>query len=131
MNRTTFPLLALQQLREAQRDEHRRQLQAVRVSEAATQVAIEDLRLCLEQLRDRLRGATTPGVLEIDDLLQLKRQQQALRDQLRQRQRCCEELRVQTEQQHAALAAADREVRLLERLAQRYQQRATIRDRGH
>jgi flagellar export protein FliJ len=128
MPKPNFPLHPVQQLRQAERDQHRQQLLAVRASEAASQAAVAHLRQRLEQLHDCLRGAVTPGVLEIADLRALKSQQQALRDQLRERQRRREELSAQSEQQRAALAQADREVRVLERLAERYQLRSTPRE---
>jgi hypothetical protein len=128
MPKPNFSLHPVQQLRQAERDQRRQQLLAVRESEAASQAAVANLRLRLEQLHDCLRGAVTPGVLEIADLRALKSQQQALRDQLRERQRRREELSAQSEQQRAALALADREVRVLERLAERYQLRSTTRE---
>lgn len=128
MPRPHFPLQSVQQLREAERDQHRRQLQAARRGEAESQAAVEQLQDQLDQLAHHLRDAVTPGVLEIGELQLLKERQQSLRNQLDQSRQQREARRAESERRRLALTHADREVRLLERLAERYQQRHAARN---
>lgn len=125
---THFPLQSVQQLREAERDRHRRQLEAARCGEAESRAAVEQIQDQLDQLAQTLRNAVHPGVLEIGELQLLKERQQTLRKQLDQSRQQREDRRAESERRRLALTQADRQVRVLERLAERYQQRRAARN---
>ncbi len=127
MPRSPFPLQPVQQVREAERDQHRRQLQVTRRCEAAFEAAAHQIEHQLQQLERTLRDALTPGVLEIGELQWLKKHQHNLRLRLHECRQQCANLRTESQQQQQALKLADRQVRVMERLAERYQQRQVAR----
>jgi flagellar protein FliJ len=109
-----FRLATLLKLRERLRDERRGQLaEALRID--------DDLRSRVQALGDELQGALRlqapePGAINVDRLLDATRYELVLRaeqGQLRAQQAA---LGAELEKRREALAAADREVRTLERL---------------
>ncbi len=127
MPRSTFPLQPVQQVREAERDQYRRQLQITRRCEAESQAAAQQIEYQLQQLERTLRAALTPGVLEIGELQWLKKCQQNLRLRLDECRQQCANLSTESQRQQQALKLADRQVRVMERLAERHQQRQIAR----
>lgn len=123
MSKTEFSLQAVQQLREAERDQCRQQLAATRELQTRAEGTIVELRTRLAELRTAVRMALAPGTLEIGVLVDRAKQEQRLRELLRSEEQRRGELADRSQLQREALAASDREVRLLQRMSERQHQR--------
>jgi flagellar FliJ protein len=111
-----FRLLTLLKLRQAERDRRRLELsEALR----AEDILREQLRIIHAEsvwLKNHCRQAAGPGLVDVDRLLEAQRYELTLRAQQQrlseQKARLAEEI----ERRRAALVAADREVKILEKL---------------
>lgn len=111
-----FRLSTLLRLREADRDERKVRLAEAQRAEQMIQEKIAELNGQIGMARRELAAAGGPGTVDVDRLmhaqrfgLQLEAEQQAAAAQLRA-------VAAETERRREALTAADREVRILEKL---------------
>src|SRR5262245_11417015 len=124
-----FRLANVLRLREATRDERRGQLaEALRLLTAAEARLAE---LCAEAARIKglAQSAARPGVVDVDRLLETQRYEIALR---LEEQRAQQQVRViadEAERRRLVLVEADRDVRVLERLRARQEERHEQHDR--
>jgi flagellar export protein FliJ len=123
MAKFKFRLATLLRLREAARDERRAELaQAYRADEI---IAKEQQRLKrdLKQLETRGRRASAPGRLDVDQLLEVRRYGLLLRSQQQEAGRQRQAVEAEIERRREALVEANREVRVLEELRRKQQER--------
>ncbi len=126
MARFKFRLATLLKIREAARDERRTELAQAYRADDVLQGYMEQVQSELHLLKDQCRKAVGPGMVDVDRLLEAQRYEIILKVQQshlnEQRQRLAAEI----ERRRAALLAANREVRVLEKLrehqAERHQQ---------
>ncbi len=114
-----FRLATLLKLREATRDERRGALAEAFRAEA---VLIENLRGVDEELAvlsDDYRDATRPGRIDVDRLLDHQRREALLVAQKAEYNRQRELVAAEIERRREALAQADRDVRMLEKLREK------------
>ena len=131
MARSSFRLKTLLQMREQRRDHHRARLaQALRDDEAIAQCQA-DLDRQRRELCARSRASAGPGELDMERLTEYSRHDQLLaveREQLEaQRQQAARRI----DRRRAALLAADREVRVIEKLEQRQSQRLAEQEKRY
>jgi flagellar FliJ protein len=123
MAKFKFRLESLWKLREAERDERRAQLgEATRARQVLAE-QLDEKTAELEQLRTRYGDAAAPGRVEIDRLLHAQRFEVVVRgelDGLRQQTRMLDE---EIERRRLALVEADRQLRVLEKLKEKQQER--------
>ena len=114
-----FRLATLLRLREATRDERRGQLaEAFRVDELL-EAQLDRVGDESDWLRDRCRRVAGPGAVNVDQLVETQRYELALRAQQMQLTQQREQVAVEIERRRRALLAADRDVRVLEKLRDR------------
>lgn len=123
MRKFHFRLATLLRLREAARDERRSQLAEAylaeqKLNEHRAQIAAE-----ADALRQRYGRAMSPGALDVDHLLDAHRFQLLLGAQLKGIDDQAAKLAAEIEKRRQALVAADREVRVLEKLKETRLQR--------
>lgn len=115
----SFRLQSVLKLRVAARDERRRALADALRAESIVSEQIESLTHELAAAREAARAASTPGLIQVEQLLNFNRHElliQANRRALtKQRERILEEVAVRRQ----ALVEADRDVRALEKLRER------------
>lgn len=119
MAKFRFRLATLLRLRQALRDQRREALaEAYRVDEL---LAVQWARLQqeIDALGAECRRAAGPGTVNVDRLLEAQRYELALKTRQRQLQDQRRQVAEQIEHRRAALAEADRQVRVLEKLRQR------------
>jgi flagellar FliJ protein len=123
MARFKFRLATLLKLREAARDERRTELAQAYRADDVLRGYIEGVVSELNSLKDQCRKAAKPGMVNIDRLIEAQRYEIVLKQQQRhlhdQRQR----LGAEIERRRVALLAANREVRILEKLREQQAQR--------
>jgi flagellar export protein FliJ len=109
-----FRLATLQRLREAHRDERRAQLaEAYRADE----ILQEQIARLLENLKEMKRRQTAQvGGVNVDPLLDAHRYEMVLRMEQMQLEQQQQKLKVEIERRREALIAADRDVKVLEKL---------------
>ncbi len=115
----TFRLATLLKLREATRDERRGALAEAFRAEA---VLVENLRGVEEELSSLAgdyRQATLPGRIDVDRLLEHQRREALLIAQKNEYARQRELVLAEVERRREALAQADRDVRMLEKLREK------------
>jgi flagellar export protein FliJ len=113
-----FRLATLLRLRETARDERRRALaEAYRAAQIVReqQAQVQDE---LAALVEQQRAATRPGRVEVDRLIAVHRHDLVLRVQERELARQSQQLSAEIERRRELLVAADRVVRVLEKLRQ-------------
>ncbi len=119
MPKFQFRLATLLRLREATRDERRGRLaEAYRVDEVV-EAQLESVAGELDWLRGRCRRVAGPGKVDVDQLTETQRYELALRAQQMQLRQQREQVAVEIERRRRALIAADRDVRVLEKLRDR------------
>ena len=123
MARFHFRLASLLRLREAARDERRRHLAEALRAESVLRDHRAALEKNVEVMRRQARAAAQPGHIDVDRLLEAQRYELALRAQVAIAEQQAAELRQEIENRRQALVAADREVRVLEKLRQRHLER--------
>jgi len=121
MRNFQFRLATPLRLREAVRDQRRGQLsEAFRIADAI-QDRLNELRQELDDLKKQ--QAAQPGRVDVDRLVAAHRYEMVLRIEQQQSEDQRTAVLAEIERRRDALAAADREVRTLERLRETQQQR--------
>jgi flagellar FliJ protein len=116
MARFKFRMATLLKLREAARDERRTELaQAYRADDVLGK-NLEQVKTELIALEDRCRKAAGPGAIDIDRLIEAQRYEIILKVQQRSLNEQRGKLAAEIERRRVALLAANREVRILEKL---------------
>ncbi len=128
-----FRPATLLRLREARRDERRTQLAEAQRAEQLVVQRIAELDAELEALRLRRLDAARPGSnLDVDLLTDAARYEMILKAQRQSADQQRQAVVAETQRRRAALVAADREVRVLEKLREtqrvRFDQEAARRE---
>lgn len=111
-----FRLKTLLRMREAVRDERRGELAEAYRAEEALLARMREVERDLEALKVHSRRGMAPGVLDVDALIDAQRYELLLLAQKQGLQQHQEALAAEIERRRQALVAADREVRVLEKL---------------
>lgn len=123
MNVFRFRLTTLLKLREAARDERRGRLAE---AHRAEDIVLNRIREIDEELAEQRRipvTATVPGKrIQLDSLLEAERYEMLLRAERHSVERQRADIVEEIERRRQALIAADREVRILERLRERQEE---------
>jgi flagellar protein FliJ len=121
MRKFSFRLATLLRLREAARDERRGQLaEAFRIADAI-QERLDELAREVDDLKRQ--QAAQPGRVDVDRLVAAHRYEMVLRVEQQQNEEQRTAVLAEVERRRDALAAADREVRTLEKLRETQRQR--------
>jgi flagellar protein FliJ len=123
MPRFHFRLKTLLKLRENDRDGRRLELAEALRAEDILQEQLRILRAEAAWLMNHCRKAAGPGRVDVDRLLTAGRYELTLRSQERQLLEQQERLAEEIERRRAALATANREVKILEKLRDRQAER--------
>ncbi len=115
----TFRLAALLRLRESRRDACRAALAESQRCDDVLQKQFDGLGRELDALRIFCRLKASPGVVDIDRLVDAQRYELVTRAQQQEVARQRQTLAAEIEHRRQALVEADREVRVLEKLRQR------------
>jgi flagellar protein FliJ len=118
-----FRLATLLKIREAARDERRSHLAQAYQADAILQEEQERVGQSLVDLLDEYRAAALPGTVSVDRLMESQRHEMLLKMQRQQLQQQREMIGQEIERRRAALAEANREVKVLENLRERQQER--------
>jgi flagellar protein FliJ len=111
-----FRLATLLRMREATRDQRRAELAESQRAEAATRCQFSQWQVEWSHLKSTARQATSPGVVEVERLVDAYRYQQTLEARRRQLEEQLAQLTGEIAQRREALLQADRDVRTLEKL---------------
>jgi flagellar protein FliJ len=116
MARFKFRLATLLKLREATRDERRTELaQAYRADDVLSE-HIQQVQNESNRLQEQCRKAAGPGTIDIDRLIEAQRYEIVLKLQQRHLNEQRAKLAAEIERRRVALLAANREVKVLEKL---------------
>ena len=116
MARFKFRMATLLKLREAARDERRAELaQAYRADDVLSE-QLQQVQAELSALEERCRKAAGPGTIDIDRLIEAQRYEIILKVQQGNLNEQRGRLAAEIERRRVALLAANREVRILEKL---------------
>src|SRR5688572_1626486 len=118
-----FRLATLQRLREADRDERRTQLADAQRAEDIVRARIVDIETELTRLRGQAARLSQPGLVNVDDLMEIERFEVLLAAERQAAVGQRQIVATEVERRREILVAADREVRVLERLRETQQQR--------
>ena len=118
-----FRLKTLLQLRENERDERRSRLADAQQAENIVNQRIYELDADLDRLRAQAAQRSRPGRMDVDALMELQRYELLLKAERQATVQQRELVAAEVERRREALVAADREVRVLERLRETQQQR--------
>lgn len=121
-----FRLATLLRLREAARDERRGQLAEAQRAEQLVLDRIEEIARELAAAQRRSLVAARPGPLDVDRMADAARYEMILKAERQSADQQRQAVAVEVENRRQALMAADREVRVLEKL--RESQRERFRD---
>src|SRR5438552_3364973 len=118
-----FRLATLQKLREALRDQRRSALAEAQhaldlLDEQLARVAAE-----LDDLRRKYAAAARPGRVEVDPLVEAQRYELVLRGERQRFEQQRETIQAEVERRREALVAADREVKVLDKLREKQELR--------
>ncbi len=119
MAKFKFRLATLLRLREATRDERRRQLAEAYQADDLLNERIDEVMQRLTGLRNRYRRYSGPGTLDVDRLVETQRFEMAMKAQRSQLDGQRETLATEIERRRLALVEANREVRVLEKLREK------------
>ena len=119
MARFQFRLKTLLAVREASRDERRVQLAEAQAEDRELKERRAILERELANQQESVRSGTSPGRLDIDRLITAHRYDMVLRRELQVLLEHEQTLAAEIERRREALVAADREVRVLEKLRAR------------
>ena len=123
MRQFRFRLATLLRLREATRDERRSQLAEAYLAEQKLNERKAEVEAEAGELRRRYGQAAMVGALDVDQLLDSHRYEMVLTAQLKFIADQHAKLAVEIEKRRQALVAADREVRVLEKLRENLRER--------
>lgn len=117
---SAFRLQSVMKLRIAARDERRKSLADALRAESIVSEQIAAMEKEIAEAREAARGAAAPGVIHVDRLLNFNRHELLLdanrRALIKQKEKIAEEAEIR----RRALVEADRDVRALEKLRERY-----------
>jgi flagellar protein FliJ len=116
MGKFKFRLATVLKLREAARDERRAALAEAYRVDSLLQQRLQQMDEEFTLLKDRCRRAVSPGLVEIDQLVEAQRYEITLKAQQAQLVQQRESVAGEIERRREALAAANRDVRVLEKL---------------
>jgi len=122
MSKFRFRLATLLRLREAARDQRRSELAEAHRVDEVLHARAEGVRRELEWLKDRCRRAAGPGTVNVDQLVEGQRYELTLKAQGTQIQRQREMVVQEIQRRREALLAADRDVRVMEKLREKQAQ---------
>lgn len=123
MAKFKFRLATLLRLREATRDERRSELAEAYRADNVLQEHLQRVGRELAWLQTECRKVAGPGTIDVDRLVETQRYEVTLRGQQGQLLGQREAVDAEIDRRRQALVAADREVRLLEKLRQKQAQR--------
>lgn len=123
MAKFKFRLATLLRLREATRDERRTELAEAYRADDVLRKHLERVGRELFWLKAQCRKAAGPGTVDVDRLVEAQRYEVTLRAQQRQLTGQCEAVGAEIDRRRGALLAADRDVRLLEKLREKQARR--------
>jgi flagellar FliJ protein len=123
MKRFQFRLATLLRLREATRDERRAQLAEAFAAERTLNDQKQQILDESALLRKQYERAANPGTLDVDRLLDAHRYQLILKAEMTLLEQQAAKLGEEIEKRRQALVAADREVRVLEKLRETWKER--------
>jgi flagellar export protein FliJ len=118
-----FRLTTLLLLRENERDERRSRLAEAQQAEDIVNGRIADLEAEVARLRDAVGQRSRPGRMDVDALMELQRYELLLKAERQAAAQQRELVAAEVERRREALVAADRQVRVLERLRETQQRR--------
>jgi flagellar FliJ protein len=118
-----FRLTTLLLLRENERDERRSRLTEAQQAEDIVNGRIADLEAEVARLRDEAGQRSRPGRMDVDALMELQRYELLLKAERQAAAQQRELVAAEVERRREALVAADRQVRVLERLRETQQRR--------
>jgi len=135
MSRFQFRLATLKKLREAVRDQRRSELGDAIRADAILEEQLLALDRAMQSMVEECRAACGPGPVDVDRLTQAHLHSLLLEGQRRFLEHHRRQLAEEIERRREALAQADREVRILERLetkqAQRWRRRQLQQEIRH
>jgi flagellar protein FliJ len=111
-----FRLTTLLKLREAARDERRMELAQAYEADDILRQHSEQVQTEMDYLIDQCRKAAEPGAINLDRLIEAQRYEIILKVQQRHLEEQRGRLAAEIERRRVALLAANREVRILEKL---------------
>ena len=114
--RFQFRLTTLLRLREAARDQRRGQLAEAFRAEEALHARLSELEYDLGELKRQYRQTAAAGPLDVDPLIDAQRYELLLLAEQQSIGQQSQTLAVEIDKRREALVAADREVRVLEKL---------------
>ena len=117
-----FRLESLQQLREAERQQRRIELAEAFHAESLLREHAARLEQDIREVEKRSRVISSPGRVHVDRVLDTHRYKLLLKSQLMTLSQKEAQLQSEIERRRTALAASDRDVRVLEKLRERKQQ---------
>ena len=123
MAKRPFRLATLLRLREHVRDQRRAELAEAFRAEELLDEQQQTVGRELGWLREQCRSAAGPGALNVDRLVEAQRYEVALRGRQSRLVAQRQTLSAEVDRRREALLAADRDVRLLEKLRERQAQR--------
>ena len=114
-----FRLEALKKLREAERKQRRIELAEAFHAEALLRQQAAQLELDIREVERHSRVISSPGRVHVDRILETHRYKLMLKSQIMILSQKESQLQTEIERRRSALAAADRDVRVLEKLRAR------------
>lgn len=114
-----FRLESLKKLREAERQQRRIELAEAFHAESLLRQQAAQLEQDVREVEQRSRVISSPGRVHVDKVLDTHRYKLMLRSQIMILNQKEAQLRTEIERRRAALTAADRDVRVLEKLRER------------
>ena len=119
MAKFQFRMATLLRLREAARDQRRAELAEAYRVEALLHTRQQQVQQELTWLREQCRRTASPGVVQVDRLIESQRYEVVLRTQQKALERQRAAVTEEIERRRQALVESDREVRTLEKLRER------------
>lgn len=119
MARFQFRLESLLKLREAERQERRLEVAEAFHAESILRQQAVQLRQDIQDVEKRSRVISSPGRVQVDRVLEAHRYKLLLKSQVMTLGQKQAQLQVEIEKRQTALAIADRDVRVLEKLRDR------------
>ncbi len=123
MAKFRFRLQSLLRLRELARDQRRAELAQAYQAEAILAAQQQELEGLRERIVQEQAKAAGPGPVDVERLLECRRYEMLIHSQQRQLKAKQEMVEQEIQRRQQAAVEADRQVRLLERLRERQQQR--------
>lgn len=122
-DRARFRLATLLRLREVARDRRRVELAESRREDDELAAQLESVQDERERLQEEGRRAASPGALDVRRLVEAQRYDAALRTRQSDLQEQRRTLAAEIERRRESLVTADRDVRVLEKLRERHEER--------